>query len=178
MSSRELHLPLRIAQAQAHVACRFCSSGSHQCSWQGHLQVSLCITSCVYTTAKLPPIRHSQVMWLVVEGLLASWISKRFGRRVTMIMGGFAFMLGSILQATANEIVMLVWGRIILGFAIGLANQVRNCGRTHGLNPLLPDENFTPSPFETQNWDIGAWFTVTSSGSLCLCRLCRCTCQR
>ncbi|CAL8464878.1 g4413 [Coccomyxa elongata] len=56
-------------------------------------------------------------------GLLASWISNRFGRRVTMIMGGFAFMLGSILQATSNEIVMLVWGRIILGFAIGLANQ-------------------------------------------------------
>lgn len=80
---------------------------------------------------------------MVFEGLLASWISNRFGRRVTMILGGFAFMLGSIMQAIANEIVLLVCGRVILGFAIGLANQV--CKSLQRLQPTLPTKEL-PHP--------------------------------
>jgi predicted MFS family arabinose efflux permease len=59
-----------------------------------------------------------------VAGLLASWVSNRLGRRMTMIIGGAAFVLGSVLQAAAYEIVMLVIGRIVLGVGIGFANQV------------------------------------------------------
>jgi MFS family permease len=61
----------------------------------------------------------------VNQGLLASWVSNRFGRRLTMILGGFAFIVGSIMQATADVIAPLVVGRIILGLAIGFATQVR-----------------------------------------------------
>lgn len=42
-----------------------------------------------------------------------------------MIVGGFAFILGSAMQAAASGITMLVIGRVILGVAIGFANQVR-----------------------------------------------------
>jgi len=42
-----------------------------------------------------------------------------------MIVGGFAFILGSAMQAAANGLAMLVVGRIILGVAIGFATQVR-----------------------------------------------------
>ena len=41
-----------------------------------------------------------------------------------MMAGGAAFVLGSLLQAAAPEVVMLVIGRVMLGVGIGFANQV------------------------------------------------------
>ncbi len=41
-----------------------------------------------------------------------------------MTAGGAAFVLGSLLQAAAPEVVMLVIGRAMLGIGIGFANQV------------------------------------------------------
>ena len=41
-----------------------------------------------------------------------------------MTAGGAAFVLGSLLQAAAPEVVMLVIGRVMLGIGIGFANQV------------------------------------------------------
>lgn len=41
-----------------------------------------------------------------------------------MTAGGAAFVLGSLLQAAAPEVVILVIGRVMLGIGIGFANQV------------------------------------------------------
>ncbi len=41
-----------------------------------------------------------------------------------MICGGFAFVVGSVMQAAANHIALLVIGRVVLGVAIGFATQV------------------------------------------------------
>ena len=41
-----------------------------------------------------------------------------------MTAGGAAFVLGSLLQAAAPQVVMLVVGRVMLGIGIGFANQV------------------------------------------------------
>lgn len=41
-----------------------------------------------------------------------------------MVLGGAAFVVGSVMQAAANQIVVLVLGRIMLGMGIGFANQV------------------------------------------------------
>ena len=41
-----------------------------------------------------------------------------------MTAGGAAFVLGSLLQATSPEVVLLVIGRVMLGIGIGFANQV------------------------------------------------------
>ena len=43
-----------------------------------------------------------------------------------MALGGLAFILGSVMQAAAPGIVMLVVGRVLLGVGIGFANQVRH----------------------------------------------------
>lgn len=49
-----------------------------------------------------------------------------------MALGGFAFVLGSALQASAPEIVALVLGRVLLGIGIGFANQVGLAGLSTG----------------------------------------------
>ena len=48
-----------------------------------------------------------------------------------MILGGAAFCIGAILCAFAQNLAMLIIGRVMLGAGVGFANQV--CSR-----PLLP----------------------------------------
>ncbi|CAL5221321.1 g3494 [Coccomyxa viridis] len=49
---------------------------------------------------------------------------QRLGRKYTMMIGAFCFLVGAILQAAAVDMSMLIIGRIFLGIGIGLANQV------------------------------------------------------
>ncbi|CAL9188240.1 unnamed protein product [Musa hybrid cultivar] len=64
---------------------------------------------------------------LYVAGLfatfIASWVTRRFGRRRTMLAGGFAFMAGAALGGAAADIYMVIFGRVLLGIGVGLANQ-------------------------------------------------------
>ncbi|KAK9917567.1 hypothetical protein WJX75_005843 [Coccomyxa subellipsoidea] len=78
---------------------------------------------CQFDSQILQLWQSSMFLAGAFAGLLASWVSNRFGRRLTMILGGFAFIVGSIMQATADVIAPLVVGRIILGLAIGFATQ-------------------------------------------------------
>ena len=41
-----------------------------------------------------------------------------------MTIGGLLFIIGAALQAGAVHLAMLIVGRIMLGFGVGLANQV------------------------------------------------------
>ncbi|KAJ8485083.1 hypothetical protein OPV22_017568 [Ensete ventricosum] len=64
---------------------------------------------------------------LYVAGLfatfIASWVTRRFGRRRTMLAGGFAFMAGAALGGAAADVYMIIFGRVLLGIGVGLANQ-------------------------------------------------------
>ena len=50
---------------------------------------------------------------------------RRIGRKGVMIAGGLAFLAGALLQACAQDMAMLIVGRLCLGVGIGLANQVQ-----------------------------------------------------
>ncbi|EIE20603.1 general substrate transporter [Coccomyxa subellipsoidea C-169] len=78
---------------------------------------------CQFDSQTLQLWQSSMFLAGAFAGLLASWISNRFGRRFTMICGGFAFVVGSVMQAAANHIALLVIGRVVLGVAIGFATQ-------------------------------------------------------
>lgn len=41
-----------------------------------------------------------------------------------MTIGGLLFIIGAALQAGAVHLAMLIVGRVMLGFGVGLANQV------------------------------------------------------
>ncbi|CAK0787208.1 hypothetical protein CVIRNUC_010424 [Coccomyxa viridis] len=78
---------------------------------------------CQFNSQVLQLWQSSMYLAGALAGLMASWVSSRYGRRATMTAGGAAFVLGSLLQAAAPEVVMLVIGRAMLGIGIGFANQ-------------------------------------------------------
>ncbi|XP_071707580.1 hexose carrier protein HEX6 [Rutidosis leptorrhynchoides] len=64
---------------------------------------------------------------LYVAGLIATFfaspITRAFGRRPTILIGGIAFLLGAALGGAAFNLYMLIIGRILLGVGVGFANQ-------------------------------------------------------
>ncbi|KAM3320211.1 hexose carrier protein HEX6 [Capsicum chacoense] len=64
---------------------------------------------------------------LYIAGLIASFfaspVTRTFGRRPSIIVGGVAFLIGSALGGAASNIYMLLLGRIMLGVGVGFANQ-------------------------------------------------------
>uniref|UniRef100_A0A803PGE1 Major facilitator superfamily (MFS) profile domain-containing protein n=1 Tax=Cannabis sativa TaxID=3483 RepID=A0A803PGE1_CANSA len=59
----------------------------------------------------------------LVSSIGASKITRLLGRRVTMLWGGILFLCGAVLNASAQNVWMLIVGRLFLGFGIGCANQ-------------------------------------------------------
>ena len=54
----------------------------------------------------------------------ASWVTKKLGRKISMLIGGLVFLAGAIINAAALNIAMLINGRILLGIGLGFSNQV------------------------------------------------------
>jgi MFS family permease len=56
--------------------------------------------------------------------LFASYTTRRLGRRLTMLTAGLLFITGVIFNSAAQNLAMLIVGRIFLGCGVGFANQV------------------------------------------------------
>ncbi len=58
-------------------------------------------------------------------------VSRIGGRKLVMILGGAFFCIGAILCAFAQDLAMLIIGRVCLGAGVGFANQVCSamCGQ-------------------------------------------------
>lgn len=69
-------------------------------------------TSCLYLAA-------------LVASFAASKTCTKLGRKPTMQIASFFFIGGVILTAAAVNMAMLIIGRLLLGFGVGFANQVR-----------------------------------------------------
>ncbi|KAG5558322.1 hypothetical protein RHGRI_008298 [Rhododendron griersonianum] len=64
---------------------------------------------------------------LYVAGLIASFfassVTKAFGRKPSILVGGAAFLAGAALGGAALNVYMLIFGRVLLGVGVGFANQ-------------------------------------------------------
>lgn len=60
----------------------------------------------------------------LVASFLASFVTKNFGRKSSIFLGGAAFLVGSALGGAAHNIYMIILGRVLLGIGVGFANQV------------------------------------------------------
>jgi MFS transporter, SP family, sugar:H+ symporter len=78
---------------------------------------------CKYDSPTLQLFTSSLFMAGLIASLAASYLTSRFGRKVTMLASGIAFLVGAGLTAGAVHVVMLVVGRIALGVGVGFANQ-------------------------------------------------------
>ncbi|KAJ1406759.1 Sugar transporter, conserved site [Sesbania bispinosa] len=59
----------------------------------------------------------------LVASFFASSVTRAFGRKPSILVGGAAFLIGSALGGAALNIYMLILGRVLLGVGIGFANQ-------------------------------------------------------
>ncbi|KAK2442395.1 sugar transport protein [Trifolium repens] len=80
-------------------------------------------TYCVYDSQMLTLFTSSLYLAGLVTSLVASQVSSSLGRKNTIMLGGVIFLLGGAINGGAQNIAMLIIGRILLGFGIGFTNQ-------------------------------------------------------
>ncbi|KAL8120526.1 sugar transport protein 10-like [Apium graveolens] len=78
---------------------------------------------CKFDSQLLTLFTSSLYLAALVASFIASTISRVFGRKVTMFGGGIMFLAGSLLNGFAQNVAMLIAGRILLGIGVGFANQ-------------------------------------------------------
>ncbi|KAJ1377435.1 Sugar/inositol transporter, partial [Sesbania bispinosa] len=78
---------------------------------------------CVYDSEVLTLFTSSLYLAGLVSSLLASRVTTALGRRNTMILGGCFFFAGGAMNGAAENIAMLILGRILLGLGVGFTNQ-------------------------------------------------------
>ncbi|GLU14844.1 hypothetical protein SLE2022_313880 [Rubroshorea leprosula] len=59
----------------------------------------------------------------LLASLVASIVTRRYGRKLSMLFSGLLFFAGALINGFATALWMLIVGRILLGFGVGFANQ-------------------------------------------------------
>lgn len=79
---------------------------------------------CTFDSVPLTLFTSSLYIAALVSSFFATWLTKRSGRKVCMLMGGLLFLIGAALNAAATRLWMLIVGRMFLGFGVGFSVQV------------------------------------------------------
>ncbi|GAA0160189.1 secondary carrier transporter [Lithospermum erythrorhizon] len=78
---------------------------------------------CKFDSQTLTMFTSSLYLAALISSLVASTVTRKFGRKLSMLFGGVLFCAGALLNGFAQAVWMLIVGRILLGFGIGFANQ-------------------------------------------------------
>ncbi|KAJ6809420.1 putative sugar transport protein 13 [Iris pallida] len=78
---------------------------------------------CKYDNQGLQLFTSSLYLAGLTSTFFASYTTRRLGRRLTMLIAGVFFLVGVIFNGTAQNLAMLIVGRILLGCGVGFANQ-------------------------------------------------------
>ncbi|XP_058073160.1 sugar transport protein MST6-like [Magnolia sinica] len=78
---------------------------------------------CKFNSVPLTMFTSSLYIAALISSFFASSVTRKFGRRISMLCGGVVFLLGAILNGLAKNVAMLIIGRFLLGIGIGFANQ-------------------------------------------------------
>lgn len=83
---------------------------------------------CKYNDHGLQLFTSSLYLAGLASTFVASYTTRRLGRRATMLVAGVLFIVGVIFNGAARNLGTLILGRILLGCGVGFANQVRDFG--------------------------------------------------
>nr|XP_019705720.1 hexose carrier protein HEX6 [Elaeis guineensis] len=78
---------------------------------------------CRFNSELLTTFTSSLYIAGLVASLFASPITRAFGRRASMLIGGAMFLAGAALGGAATNVYMVIFGRVLLGAGIGFTNQ-------------------------------------------------------
>ncbi|RCV43791.1 LOW QUALITY PROTEIN: hypothetical protein SETIT_9G322000v2 [Setaria italica] len=79
---------------------------------------------CEFNSELLTLFTSSLYVAGLVSTMVAASITRRYGRRVSMLIGGTVFVTGSVFGSAAVNVPMLILNRILLGIGLGFTNQV------------------------------------------------------
>lgn len=79
---------------------------------------------CTFDSQVLTSFTSSLYLAALIASFFASTVTRVFGRRWSMLGGGITFLVGAALNGAAQNVLMLILGRILLGIGVGFANQV------------------------------------------------------
>lgn len=79
---------------------------------------------CKFNSQLLTSFTSSLYIAGLFASFLASFVTRAFGRKPSILTGGAAFLAGSALAGAASDVYMLILGRALLGVGVGFANQV------------------------------------------------------
>ncbi|KAI3498856.1 hypothetical protein L1887_34642 [Cichorium endivia] len=78
---------------------------------------------CKFDSQILTIFTSSLYLAALLSSLVASTVTRKLGRKLSMLFGGILFCAGALINGGAKAVWMLIVGRILLGFGIGFANQ-------------------------------------------------------
>ncbi|KAH7557375.1 hypothetical protein JRO89_XS11G0134400 [Xanthoceras sorbifolium] len=78
---------------------------------------------CKFDSQLLTSFTSSLYVAGLVASFFASSVTRAFGRKPSILVGGVAFLSGAALGGAALNVYMLILGRILLGVGVGFANQ-------------------------------------------------------
>ncbi|KAI3458327.1 hypothetical protein Pfo_014990 [Paulownia fortunei] len=78
---------------------------------------------CKFDSQLLTLFTSSLYLAGLIASLFASSVTRAYGRKPSIVLGGAAFLAGAALNGAAVSIYMLIFGRVLLGVGVGFANQ-------------------------------------------------------
>ncbi|CAH9130938.1 unnamed protein product, partial [Cuscuta epithymum] len=78
---------------------------------------------CKFDSQTLTWFTSSLYLAALVSSIFASFVTRKLGRKASMMIGGFVFLAGALINGLSQALWMLIVGRILLGIGIGFANQ-------------------------------------------------------
>ncbi|KAL6191167.1 hypothetical protein ACLB2K_037558 [Fragaria x ananassa] len=78
---------------------------------------------CKYDNQGLQMFTSSLYLAALIATFFASYTTKALGRKMTMLIAGILFLVGTGFNAAAINLAMLIIGRLLLGCGVGFANQ-------------------------------------------------------
>ncbi|XP_028773974.1 sugar transport protein 13-like [Neltuma alba] len=78
---------------------------------------------CKYDNQGLQLFTSSLYVAGLTATFFASYTTRKLGRRLTMLIAGLFFIAGTVFNAAAQNLAMLIIGRLLLGCGVGFANQ-------------------------------------------------------
>ncbi|KAL6185810.1 hypothetical protein ACLB2K_041933 [Fragaria x ananassa] len=78
---------------------------------------------CKYDNQYLQLFTSSLYLAALTASFFASYTTRKLGRKLTMLVAGIFFCVGTIFNAAAQNLAMLIIGRLLLGCGVGFGNQ-------------------------------------------------------
>lgn len=79
---------------------------------------------CKFDSHLLTAFTSSLYLAAFVASFFVPIVTRRHGRKVSILFGSAVFLCGAILNGVAQNVVMLILGRILLGVGVGFTNHV------------------------------------------------------